>query len=96
MDIIVQGVIVNALPIQQGVSQKTGNQWSRASYIIEHEGGQYPKRMVFDVKNAKIQEFALVKVKHTAFPVIIKHRAFPILPVDRDDVLLDKLVHSLA
>jgi hypothetical protein len=59
MDIIVQGVIVNALPIQQGVSQKTGNQWSRASYIIEHEGGQYPKRMVFDVKNAKIQEFAL-------------------------------------
>lgn len=59
MDIIVQGVIVNALPIQQGVSQKTGNQWSRASYIIEHEGGKYPKRMMFDVRNDKIQEFAL-------------------------------------
>ena len=54
-DILVSGTIVQALPIQQGVSQR-GNQWQRASYIIEHEHGQYPKRMVFDVTNAKIQE----------------------------------------
>ena len=54
-DILVSGTIVQALPIQQGVSQR-GNQWMRASYIIEHEHGQYPKRMVFDVSNAKIQE----------------------------------------
>jgi hypothetical protein len=58
MDIIVSGTIVLALPIQSGVSQR-GNQWSRASYVIEHESGQYPKRLVFDVKDAKIQEFSL-------------------------------------
>lgn len=57
-DIIVSGVIIQALPVQQGVSQR-GNQWMRASYIIEHEHGQYPKRMVFDVSNAKIQELHL-------------------------------------
>lgn len=57
-DITISGVIVLALPIQSGVSQR-GNQWSRASYVIEHESGQYPKRLVFDVKDAKIQELAL-------------------------------------
>jgi len=59
MDFIVSGQIVQILPLQQGVSQRTGNQWQRASYIIEHEPGQYPKRMVFDVKDAKIQELNL-------------------------------------
>lgn len=57
-DIVVSGTIILALPIQSGVSQR-GNQWSRASYVIEHESGQYPKRLVFDVKDAKIQELAL-------------------------------------
>ena len=46
------------LPAQQGVSQR-GNQWMRQSYILEHESGQYPKRMVFDVRDAKIQELNL-------------------------------------
>lgn len=59
MDIQVQGVIVMALPVQQGVSQRTGNQWMRASYIIEHEHGQYPRRMVFNVRDAKIYELNL-------------------------------------
>lgn len=58
MDVIISGIIINALPIQSGTSQR-GNQWSRQSYIIEHESGQYPKRMVFDAKDAKIQELAL-------------------------------------
>lgn len=58
MDIVISGTIVLALPVQSGVSQR-GTQWSRASYVIEHESGQYPKRLVFDVKDAKIQEFAL-------------------------------------
>ena len=58
MDVILTGQVVQALPIQSGVSQR-GNQWSRASYIIEHEHGQYPKRMVIDVSNAKIQELNL-------------------------------------
>lgn len=58
MDIIVSGKIVLALQPQSGVSAR-GNQWARQSYVIEHESGQYPKRLVFDVKDAKIQELAL-------------------------------------
>jgi len=58
-DILVTGNIVMALQPQSGVSQKTGNQWVRQSYIIEHEHGQYPRRLVFDVSNAKIQELNL-------------------------------------
>lgn len=58
-DILVTGTIVMALQPQSGVSQKTGNQWVRQPYIIEHEHGQYPHRLVFDVSNAKIQELNL-------------------------------------
>ena len=59
-EILVSGQIVQILPLQQGVSQKTGNPWMTAQYIIEHEGGQYPRRMVFDVKGQqRIQEMNL-------------------------------------
>ena len=77
MDIIVNGTIVQALPIQQGVSQKTGNQWMRASYIIEHEHGQYTRRMVFDVSNARIQEFNLQVGETVALHVNIDCREYP-------------------
>lgn len=56
MDILVSGTIIQALGIQQGVSQRTGNTWQRATYVIEHEHGQYPKKLVFDVTGNKIQE----------------------------------------
>ena len=58
MDVLVTGTIMKALPVQSGVSQR-GNQWMRVSYILEHEHGQYPKQMVIDVNNAKIQELNL-------------------------------------
>lgn len=60
MDILVSGQIVQILPLQQGVSQKTGQPWMTEQYIIEHESGQYPRRMVFDVKGQqRIQEMNL-------------------------------------
>ena len=58
MGFSLKGQIVQILPVQSGTSQR-GNQWQRASYIVEHESGQYPKRMVFDVRDAKIQELNL-------------------------------------
>ena len=50
------GTIIKALPVQSGTS-RNGNEWRRASYVIEHQSGQYPKRMVFDVLGNKIEEF---------------------------------------
>ena len=77
MDIIVTGQIVQALPIQQGVSQRTGNTWQRASYLIEHEHGQYPKRMVFDVSNAKIQELNLQVGEEVSLHLNVSCREYP-------------------
>ena len=77
MDIIVTGVITQALPIQQGVSQRTGNQWARASYIIEHEHGQYPKRMVFEVANGRIQELNIQVGEQLTVHVNVDVREYP-------------------
>lgn len=77
MDITVNGQIVQALPVQQGVSQRTGNAWQRASYIIEHEHGQYPKRMVFDVSNARIQELNLQVGEMVTLHLNVDCREYP-------------------
>lgn len=76
MDVLLTGTIIQALPIQSGVSQR-GNQWSRASYIIEHEHGQYPRRMVFDVSNAKIQELNLQVGETVQLHLNIDMREYP-------------------
>jgi len=49
MDIIVSGIITQILPLEQGVSQKTGTPWARQSVVIEHESGQYPRSIVVDI-----------------------------------------------
>lgn len=76
MDVIISGVIVLALPIQSGVSQR-GTQWSRASYVIEHESGQYPKRMVFDVSGNKIQELNIQAGEQVTLHLNINCREYP-------------------
>jgi hypothetical protein len=77
MDILVSGTIVQALPVQQGVSQKTGNQWMTASYIIEHEHGQWPRRMVFDVKNQRVQELNLQVGETVTLHLNVDTREYP-------------------
>ena len=77
MDIVVTGTIVQMLQGQSGVSQKTGNQWARQPYIIEHEHGQYPRRMVFDVSNAKIQELNLQVGETVTLHLNIDCREYP-------------------
>lgn len=76
MDVLISGTIVLALPIQSGVSQR-GTQWSRASYVIEHESGQYPKRMVFDVSGNKIQELNLQPGEQVTLHLNISCREYP-------------------
>lgn len=42
------GKIIQALPIQQGTSSKTGNAWKLASYVLETQE-QYPRKVCFEV-----------------------------------------------
>ena len=53
------GKIIAIMPAQQGVSQRTGNQWMSQQYVLEVPG-MYPKRMVFEVFGEdKIKSFAI-------------------------------------
>lgn len=49
MDVIISGQITAILPVQQGVSQRTGQPWVSQEYILCHEPGQYPKSVCFRV-----------------------------------------------
>lgn len=57
-EIILSGTIVAVLPQQGGVSQKSGQPWAKGSFVLQHEGGQYPKHVCFDVFGAdKLQQW---------------------------------------
>ena len=59
-DIILSGQITAVMPLQQGVSQKTGQPWVSQDYLLTYEGGQYPKSICFKVFGQdKIQQFAI-------------------------------------
>ena len=58
-DIVLSGQITAVLPLQQGVSQRTGQPWQSQSYLLCYEPGQYPKNVCFSVFGDKIQQFAI-------------------------------------
>ncbi len=46
MDIV--GKIIQVLPLQEGVSARTGNAWKIQSYVLETQD-QYPRKVCFEV-----------------------------------------------
>lgn len=68
MDLQFTGRISKEFPHKSGVSKTTGNPWEIAEFLIEEEGQQYNKRMVFQVSgpdriktmNIKVGEFVTV------------------------------------
>lgn len=55
------GTIIEVLPLQSGVSARSGNPWQSQEYVIEVPG-QYPKRCVFKVFGEdKIRQFNILK-----------------------------------
>lgn len=71
------GVITKVFPKQEGVSQKTGSAWARQSYLIQHEAGQYPKSLVFDVNGPdKINNFGLAQGQQVTVHLAISSREY--------------------
>lgn len=71
------GVITKVFPKQEGVSQKTGAAWARQSYLIQHEAGQYPKSLVFDVNGPdKINNFGLAEGQQVTVHLAISSREY--------------------
>ena len=53
----ITGKIIQVLPLQSGVSQRTGNAWQSQEYVIETHD-QYPKKCCFKVFGEdKIKQF---------------------------------------
>lgn len=52
-----KGIISQALPEQSGVS-RNGNAWRKHTYVLTYDNSNanYPKAVVFDVMNGKIDE----------------------------------------
>ena len=61
------GRIAKVLPLQQGVSARTGNPWQSQEYILEYftwSGSMYPDKVVFKVFGEdKIKQFALKELE---------------------------------
>lgn len=61
MNIQFTGKIIDAEPVQQGVSQRDGSQWVSQNFVIEELNTQYPSHCVFKVYGSdKIQQFRIV------------------------------------
>ncbi len=72
----IKGKVVQVLPKEGGTS-KSGNQWSRASLIVEvAENPQYPKKIIIsNMKNA--DAFSKIAIgSEVTFKVEIKSREF--------------------
>lgn len=56
-------IIEKALPEQSGVSKSSGNPWRKRSYVgvYDDHNPRYPKRIVFDVVNDKIDQLGLAE-----------------------------------
>ena len=52
MDFIVKGFIKKILPVAEGISQN-GTAWARQTVVLEHESGQYPKSIAFDISGSE-------------------------------------------
>ena len=53
------GTIIQVMPAQSGVSQRSGNVWMSQEYVLEIPGS-YPKRMVFRIFGEdRIKQFNL-------------------------------------
>lgn len=77
MDFVVKGTITQVLPMQEGVSQRTGTPWQRQSVLIEHESGQYPKSIVVDINGIdRINKFALAVGKYVTAHLAISAREY--------------------
>lgn len=61
------GRIAKVLPLQSGVSARTGNPWQSQEYILEYftwSGSMYPDKVVFKVFGEdKIRQFALKELE---------------------------------
>ena len=74
------GRVVKLLPLQQGVSQSTGNEWQRQDFLFGfYESGDsiFEKRIKLDILNEKIRELSLKEGDQIKVRVGLTCREYP-------------------
>lgn len=74
------GRVVKLLPLQQGVSQSTGNEWQRQDFLFGfYESGDsiFEKRIKLDILNDKIRELSLKEGDQIKVRVGLTCREYP-------------------
>ena len=71
----IEGILIMDLPLEEGVSQRTGNPWRKKGWVIETLG-QYPRKVKFDAFGEKIDTFNLELGKAYAVSVDVESREF--------------------
>ena len=75
-----QGRIAKLLPLQEGVSQSSGNPWKKQEFLFgffESSDSIYEKRIKLDIMNDKINELGLQEGDHIKVRVSLNCREYP-------------------
>ena len=70
-----EGTLVQILPLQEGVSKQSGNPWKKQQWILETDG-QYPRRVMFQAFNARIDNLHLEIGKRYVISLDAESREF--------------------
>lgn len=72
----IEGILIMDLPLEEGVSQRTGNTWKKKSWVLETMG-QYPRKAKFDVFGDRVETFKQLEVgKAYSISVDVESREF--------------------
>ena len=71
----IEGIVVMELPLEEGVSQRTGNPWRKKGWIIETLG-QYPRKAKVDVMGDRVDSFQLEVGKTYSISVDVESREY--------------------
>ena len=77
---ILKGRVVKLLPITNGVSQSTGNQWTKQEFLFgyyESPSDAYERTLKLDVMNERIQQLQLAEGDILTVRVLLTCREYP-------------------
>lgn len=71
----IQGKIVQILPLQSGIGAQSQKEWKKQEYILE-QGGQYPKKVCFNLWGDMIDRFMLREGEEVTVQIDLESREY--------------------
>lgn len=74
-ELIIHGTITKLLPMESGFGKTSGKPWSKQTCVLLTDE-RYPKMIVFDVWNDKVNEFAIKPGESLSVYIDVESREF--------------------